>query len=270
MTDQEYLNDTARSLGYVGVKPQPELSGRGRAPVDLEHLMANLFQLGYEFDRNFWEGTERAATLPFFGDPHPEYRQFPSHLFRFTESGQPHWLPRAEFIRYVRQTLRKMLKPMSRSAMEKQSREQRRIQAVQHKIAALEARQAVLERRRDELAQRDCSLNTLTGVTNRYRLDAANLRIQEVQDRIRQLLTNPKALAPANARKVELRRAHRVLETGKPITLRDGQTLEPEDAQWILSKVKIGRPMDSQPSQQALYMRRYREKLRQQQVPQSV
>lgn len=269
MTDQDYLNDVARSLGYAGAKPQPILSGRGRPPVDLENLMAKLFQLGYEFDRNFLEGTEGAATLPFFGDPHPDYRQFPSHLFRFTEAGQPHWLPRGEFIRYVRQTVHKMLKPASRSALEKKSREQRRIQAVQNKVAALEAKQAVLERRRDDQSKKDCSSATLTGITNRYRLDSLNLRIQGIQDQIYQLLTNPKALAPANARKVELRRARRVLATGKPTTMRNGQTLEPEDAQWILSRVKIGRPMVSQPSRQALYMRKYREKLRQKQALQS-
>jgi hypothetical protein len=264
MTDKEYLNDLARSLGYSGAKPQPKLSGRGRKPVDLERLMADLFQLGYGFDRNFLEGTGRADSLPFFGDPHPNYEQFPLHLFRFTEAGEPHWLPRAEFIRYVRQQTHKLLKPVSYTAQLKKSREERRVRAVQARVASLEAQQALLETRRAELVLRDCSPLTQKGIKNKYLLDMVDLRIQSVKTQIHRLLTNPKALDPVNARKVELRRARRVVETGRPAKLPNGQTLEVEDAQWILSRTKIGRPMVSQPSRQTLYMRKYREKLRQQ------
>ena len=199
-SDQEIILATARRLGYPTVNFSRPTSGRGREPVDIDALMAELFEYGFEFDA-CW-----APDTPFLGDPHPENPSL--LLWNFSDAGIPNYVPRSEFIYELRRTLKRYKRSVRPTGSE---------YALKAKIHELE-----------------------------LRLHAAKAKLHQFY-----------------LRKSELRTARRVVETGRPATVREGLEMSVEDARWVLDNIKQGRPLDNQPSKQALYMREYREKKKQ-------
>ena len=264
MTDYDRLNGIARDLGYIGAKPQPNLSKRGRPAVNLTLMLVELFEAGFQYDRNFMEGTATPGIVPFLGDPHPDFPRVNRYLLRLDPNGQPDYRSRAELIRYLRQMTRKLNKPVSRRVVAKQLAEENRRRRIEESVAFWRAEIAVLEARRAKLVALLPSAMNMRRLEVEHQIRKTDLKLEMLKTRIDMKITKPTASAYNNARKVEIRRAKRVLQSGKPAKLPDGHYLEPEDAQWLLKNVKIGRPMVPQPSRQTLYMRKYREKLRQQ------
>ena len=199
-SDQEIILAAARRFGYPTVNFTRPTSGRGREPVDIDALMAELFEYGFEFDA-CW-----APDTPFLGDPHPEKPSL--LLWNFSDAGIPNYVPRSEFIYELRRTLKRYKRSGRSTGSE---------YALKAKIHELE------------------------------------LRLQAAKAKLHQFYL----------RKSELRTARRVVETGRPATVREGLEMSVEDARWVLDNVKQGRPLDNQPSKQALYMRQYREKKKQ-------
>jgi hypothetical protein len=199
-SDQETILAAARRLGYSTVNFNRPTAGRGRAPVNIDALMAELFEYGFEFDACWAPGT------PFLGDPHPENPSL--LLWNFSDAGFPHYVPRSEFIYELRRALQRYKRANRATGSE---------YALKAKIHELE-----------------------------LRLQAAKAKLHQYY-----------------LRKSELRTARRVVDTGRPATVREGVEMSVEDARWVLDHVKTGRPLDSQPSKQALYMRQYRERKRQ-------
>jgi len=263
MTDQDCLNDIAQSLGYTGAKPQPTLSGRGRPALSIERLLLDLFESGFQYDRNYMEGTATPEYVPFIGDPHPDFPRVNKYLLRLDPNGQPVWESRAEFIRYVRQMTRRLNRPISQKAAAKKLAEETRKQRIEESLAHWRAEVELLEARRAKLVASMPSAISMKRLEAEHQIRKADLRISTLKSKIELRLLRPTTAAYSSTRKVELRRAKRVVQTGKPAKLPDGQFLEPEDARWVLDNVKQGRPLDNQPSKQALYMRKYREKKKQ-------
>jgi hypothetical protein len=185
------------------------------------------------------------------------------YLLRLDPNGQPVWESRAEFIRYVRQMTRRLNRPISQKAVAKKLAEETRKQRIEESLAHWRAEVELLEARRAKLVASMPAAISMKRLEAEHQIRKADLRISTLKSKIELRLLCPTTAAYSSTRKVELRRAKRVVQTGKPAKLPDGQFLEPEDAQWLLQRVKLGRPLDNQPSKQALYMRKYREKKKQ-------
>jgi hypothetical protein len=192
---QEYILEYAQSRGYKTVNFHRPTAGRGHAPIDLDELIAELIDRGWQFDECF------APGQPFFSEVHPDNPKL--YMWSYSDSGIPNYVTRIEFISSLRRELqrRKRVAKPSSSA---------------HKLRA---------------------------------------RIAELESKLSEAR---KALARVELHRVSLACARRAVASDTPQRLMDGTPLTVEDACWMLDNAKVGRPLSTEPSPLALYMRQYR------------
>jgi hypothetical protein len=89
-------HNTAKSLGYENIRPFPPLAGRGRLPLDLYQLIESTIAMGLTYPKPL------TPDSPFLGQTHPDYAQNRLHAVDLTPDGNVLWLPRTDFIRYLK------------------------------------------------------------------------------------------------------------------------------------------------------------------------